>query len=81
MSAPTPARTPTAPPPRPSATAQIDHFNWSPPLGDAGAVSFKQRYYVYDNEWNRSAGPIFFYFGNEDDVGVRPLAVRALRGR
>lgn len=48
---------------------KIDHFNWAPPLGDSYALTFKQRFFVYDRWWDRSKdGPVFFYFGNEDNV-------------
>jgi len=48
---------------------QIDHFNWAPPLGDVSHGTFRQRYFVHDKWWDRANnGPVFFYFGNEDDV-------------
>jgi lysosomal Pro-X carboxypeptidase len=43
---------------------QIDHFRWDDVPG-----TFKQRYYVYDKLW-KPGGPIFFYVGNEADVGL-----------
>ena len=47
----------------------IDHFNWFPPLGDANQTTFRQRFFVYDKYWDKSNhGPVFFYFGNEDNV-------------
>ena len=45
----------------------IDHFNWAPPLGDASVTTFKQRFFVNDHWW-KVGGPVFFYFGNEDNV-------------
>merc|ERR1719330_1015584 len=32
-------------------------------------MTYKQRYFVNEQYWN-PGGPIFFYFGNEDDVGL-----------
>jgi lysosomal Pro-X carboxypeptidase len=50
-------------------TQNIDHFNWAAPLGDPARTTFEQRYFVYDRWWDRAAaGPVFFYFGNEDNV-------------
>jgi lysosomal Pro-X carboxypeptidase len=50
----------------------IDHFNWAPPLGDAATTTYKMRYFMNDQWWATNAdgtrGPIFFYFGNEDNV-------------
>ena len=47
----------------------IDHFNWGPPLGDSSHTTFKQRFFVYDKYWDKSSNaPVFFYFGNEDNV-------------
>lgn len=51
----------------------IDHFNWAPPLGNASATTFKQRYFIHDSFWKKDKdgngiGPVFFYFGNEDNV-------------
>lgn len=46
----------------------IDHFNWAPPLGGA-VVTYQQRYFV-DEQWWSPGNPIFFYFGNEDDVAL-----------
>lgn len=45
---------------------RIDHFDWSAPLGGA-ARTYKQRYFV-NRQWWKPGGPIFFYFGNEDNV-------------
>jgi lysosomal Pro-X carboxypeptidase len=48
---------------------KIDHFNWAPPLGDEKHTTFKQRFFVNDQWWDRkNDGPVFFYFGNEDNV-------------
>jgi len=44
----------------------IDHFNWAPPLG-RNTTTFLQRLFV-NEQWWRPGGPIFFYFGNEDNV-------------
>lgn len=47
----------------------IDHFNWAAPLG--GKRTYRQRYFTYDKYWKSTGdkkGPIFFYFGNEDNV-------------
>jgi len=50
----------------------IDHFNWAAPLGNEQKTTFRQRYFVNDQWWRTnqdgSRGPIFFYFGNEDNV-------------
>ena len=47
----------------------IDHFNWAPPLGDAQKTTYAQRYFVNDQYWDKDGhGPVFFYFGNEDNV-------------
>merc|ERR1719277_1560216 len=46
----------------------IDHFSWAPPLAGS-ALTYKERYFV-NEQWWRPGGPIFFYFGNEDDVGL-----------
>jgi lysosomal Pro-X carboxypeptidase len=54
----------------------IDHFNWAAPMhsqhGETPIYTYKQRYFVYDKYWkpnpDGTAGPIFFYFGNEDNV-------------
>ena len=50
----------------------IDHFNWAAPLGNAKKMTYQQRYFLYDKWWkpakDGSPGPIFFYFGNEDNV-------------
>ena len=55
---------------------QIDHFNWAAPLGDAKHTTFRQRFFVYDKYWdNSSSSPVFFYFGNEDNV---ELCMRSL---
>lgn len=32
-----------------------------------GKATFKQRYFVYDKDYE-AGGPLFVYFGNEDDV-------------
>ena len=49
----------------------IDHFNWGPPARNPPEYTYRQRYYVYDKWWDREHnGPIFFYFGNEDNVGL-----------
>ena len=42
----------------------MDHFSFSANPG----TTFKQRYFVYD-KWHKPGGPIFFYVGNEADVG------------
>jgi lysosomal Pro-X carboxypeptidase len=48
---------------------QIDHFNWATPLGDASHTTFQQRFFINQQWWDREGhGPIFFYFGNEDNV-------------
>lgn len=44
----------------------IDHFNWAPPLG-GDVATYQQRYFV-NKQWWSPGKPIFFYFGNEDDV-------------
>jgi hypothetical protein len=50
-------------------TQPVDHFNWAPPLGNASAMTYQQRYFVNQQWWDPgSNGPIFFYFGNEDNV-------------
>ena len=50
-------------------TQNIDHFNWAPPLGNSSRATFDQRYFVYDKYWDKANhGPVFFYFGNEDNV-------------
>ena len=50
-------------------TQNIDHFDWAPPLGNSSATTFEQRYFVNDQWWDKTGGgPVFFYFGNEDDV-------------
>eukprot|EP00051_Salpingoeca_urceolata_P029014 m.488688 g.488688 ORF g.488688 m.488688 type:complete len:548 (-) comp26024_c0_seq1:82-1725(-) len=53
-------------------TQDIDHFGWSTPLSSTNATTFRQRYFVYDKYWSTAKdgtrGPIFFYFGNEDNV-------------
>jgi lysosomal Pro-X carboxypeptidase len=52
----------------------IDHFNWAPPPNkpyNPPQYEFQQRYYVYDKWWKpEQNGPVFFYFGNEDNVGL-----------
>eukprot|EP00039_Didymoeca_costata_P025680 m.14105 g.14105 ORF g.14105 m.14105 type:complete len:555 (+) comp4990_c0_seq1:93-1757(+) len=53
-------------------TQNIDHFGWEPPLGNGKHQTFKQRYFQYDKAWSTdkdgNRGPVFFYFGNEDNV-------------
>ena len=47
----------------------IDHFNWAAPLGDSAKTTYKQRFFINDQWWDRANhGPVFFYFGNEDNV-------------
>eukprot|EP00966_Prymnesium_polylepis_P143607 3315097-Prymnesium_polylepis.2 len=46
----------------------IDHFNWAPPLGDELVTTYGQRFFVNDQWWSGPGGPVFFYFGNEDNV-------------
>ena len=47
----------------------IDHFNWAAPLGDQKHTTFKQRFFVNNKWWDKANnGPVFFYFGNEDNV-------------
>ena len=55
----------------------LDHFSYSLEEKGAAAASapttFMQRYYVYDTYWARATdpnAPIFFYAGNEADVGL-----------
>ena len=45
----------------------IDHFGWAQPLTTNNASTYRQRYFVNDNWWTPGS-PIFFYFGNEDNV-------------
>ena len=40
----------------------IDHFTYD------STGTFRQKYLVYDKFWSPHRGPVFFYFGNEDDV-------------
>ena len=60
-------------------TQDIDHFDWSTPLSNKPTEStlppiplpttFQQRYFVNDQWWDmENGGPVFFYFGNEDNV-------------
>ncbi|OWF46619.1 lysosomal Pro-X carboxypeptidase-like [Mizuhopecten yessoensis] len=41
---------------------KIDHF------GFANDDTYKQRYLVADQYWDKNGGPIFFYTGNEGDI-------------
>ncbi|EGD83631.1 hypothetical protein PTSG_04239 [Salpingoeca rosetta] len=49
-------------------TQNIDHFNWAKPLNDK--FTYRQRYFICDQyaDLSNPKTPIFFYFGNEDDV-------------
>ena len=50
-------------------TQNIDHFNWAAPLNNASKTTFQQRFFVNDHYWDKkNNGPVFFYFGNEDNV-------------
>lgn len=54
-------------------TQSIDHFGWATPLNGTGGSTFKQRYFMADKWWSKDnitgkRGPVFFYFGNEDNV-------------
>eukprot|EP00040_Diaphanoeca_grandis_P012889 m.65186 g.65186 ORF g.65186 m.65186 type:complete len:539 (+) comp23530_c0_seq1:56-1672(+) len=47
-------------------TQPMDHFSYSD-----SSKTFRQRYYVYDKWWDQGKNsPIFFYTGNEADVGL-----------
>ena len=46
----------------------IDHFRFGAVPGSATGT-FRQRYFVHDRWW-KPGGPIFFYIGNEADVGL-----------
>lgn len=46
---------------------RIDHFSYEVPLGLK--LTFPLRYYRND-QWWRPGGVVFFYCGNEDDVGL-----------
>jgi hypothetical protein len=46
---------------------RLDHFSFA---ASSMRSTFKQRYYVYDRYWTKGHGPIFFYCGNEADVGL-----------
>eukprot|EP00798_Chlamydomonas_sp_ICE-L_P010049 gene10049-7941_t len=52
--------------------ATTDHFVWSKP--DKDLETFRQRYFLCDMYWKPTddgkPGPIFFYLGNEADVGL-----------
>ena len=53
-----------------SADGSKQHGNWlGSPAYNPPQYTYKQRYYTYD-EYFKPGGPIFFYFGNEDDVGL-----------
>ncbi|XP_071496177.1 dipeptidyl peptidase 2-like [Diadema antillarum] len=39
----------------------VDHFNSE----SYGQQTFRQRYFLTENYWNKGSGPIFFYTGNE----------------
>ncbi|XP_075527716.1 lysosomal Pro-X carboxypeptidase-like [Dermacentor variabilis] len=43
---------------------EVDHFSFG------NRDSFRQRYLVYEDHWNRNGGPIFFYTGSEMNVEV-----------
>ena len=40
----------------------MDHYNF------ANDTTFKQKYLVNDNHWDKDNGPIFFYTGNEGRI-------------
>ena len=47
----------------------VDHFNWGKPAH--ANYTYRQRYFVCDEHWKNESGhvgPMFFYFGNEDNV-------------
>ncbi len=47
----------------------IDHFGWAGT--PTGALTYQQRYLTFSDHWrNDSSGMIFFYVGNEGDVGL-----------
>ena len=49
-------------------TQSVDHFSFSP-VTDAD--TFQERYYMYNKYWTPNTNaPIFFYCGNEADVGL-----------
>eukprot|EP00210_Caulerpa_lentillifera_P002572 g2467.t1 len=45
-------------------TARLSHFTWGP----SSSKTFQQRYFVCDEYWSKSKGPIFLYIGNEAGV-------------
>ena len=50
-------------------TQPVDHFSWAGT--PTGALTYQQRYLTYADHWrNDSTGMIFFYVGNEGDVGL-----------
>ena len=42
---------------------QVDHFSF------ANQDTYSQRYLINTTYWKRGGGPIFFYTGNEGDIG------------
>jgi hypothetical protein len=54
----------------------IDHFSWAGT--PTGALTYQQRYLTFADHWrNDSTGMIFFYVGNEGDVGLCACRARA----
>ena len=55
--------------PLPGPLQLTDHFQWRAKATADVPLTYKQRVFINDDHWKKG-GPIFFYAGNEGDVGL-----------